>query len=130
VPPSYPAAKTFEPCPGIRTPRCSARSASAVRLALESNAANETSTPTTFVDLAETIWRLLGEDKTQQQVADELGWSREKIAQYAQLQKIDDRAWSIVTASGTDLTFGALLPGRNPAETLSSDGYHLFEFDH
>jgi len=31
-------------------------------------------------------------------------------------------------ASGTDLTFGALLPGGNSAETLSSDGYHLFEF--
>src|SRR5215472_1502463 len=28
--------------------------------------------------------------------------------------------------SGRDLTFGALLPDRNPAETLSSNGYHLF----
>jgi hypothetical protein len=33
-------------------------------------------------------------------------------------------------ASGTDLTFGALRPGRNPPETLRSNGYHLLEFDH
>ena len=33
-------------------------------------------------------------------------------------------------SNGTDLTFGARLPGENPAETLRSDGYHLLEFDH
>jgi hypothetical protein len=33
-------------------------------------------------------------------------------------------------AIGTDLTFGALPPGRNPPETLRSNGYHLLEFDH
>ena len=32
--------------------------------------------------------------------------------------------------SGTDLTFGALPPGRNPPETLRSNGYYLLEFDH
>jgi len=35
-----------------------------------------------------------------------------------------------VAPSGTDLTFGALPPGRNPPETLRSNGYYLLEFDH
>jgi hypothetical protein len=72
---------------------------SSVRLALESNDANKTSKPTTFVDLAETIWRLLGEDKTQQQVADELGWRRGQVSNYALLQSIDPRAWNIVATT-------------------------------
>jgi len=42
------------------------------------------------------IWRLLGADKTQQQVANELGWSREKVKVYAALQAIDEKAWQIV----------------------------------
>jgi hypothetical protein len=69
---------------------------SAVRLALESNAANETSKPTTFVDLAETIWRLLGEGKTQQAIADELGWTRTQITHYAAVRAIDEQAWNII----------------------------------
>lgn len=32
--------------------------------------------------------------------------------------------------SGADLTFGAVRPSRNPSETLRSNGYHRFEFDH
>jgi hypothetical protein len=75
---------------------------SSVRLALESNDANKTSKPTTFVDLAETIWRLLGEDKTQQQVANELGWSREKVKVYAALQAIDEKAWQIIGTTVRD----------------------------
>jgi transcriptional regulator with XRE-family HTH domain len=37
--------------------------------------------PMTFVDYAELIWRKL-EDMTQQEVAGELGWSREGVKNY------------------------------------------------
>jgi hypothetical protein len=52
--------------------------------------------------LAETIWRLLGTGQTQQAVADELGWSREKVKVYASLQDIDERAWQIVGTTVRD----------------------------
>ena len=69
---------------------------SSVRLALESNDANKTSKPTTFVDLAETIWRLLGEDKTQQQVANELGGIVHKL-------RVMQRFRSLTNEPGTSL---------------------------
>jgi ParB-like chromosome segregation protein Spo0J len=75
---------------------------SSVRLALESNAANETSKPTTFIDLAETIWRLIGTGQTQQQVADDLGWTKQRLNQFASLQSIDAKAWQIVSTTVRD----------------------------
>jgi hypothetical protein len=52
--------------------------------------------------LAETIWRLIGTGQTQQAVADELGWSRDRVAKFAALQTIDQNAWAIVTANIRD----------------------------
>jgi hypothetical protein len=40
---------------------------------------------------------MLTKSKTQQAVADELGWSRDKVAKFATLQEIDEKAWKIVT---------------------------------
>jgi hypothetical protein len=62
--------------------------------------------PMTFCCYAELIWRMLatgaGEGKTQQAVADELGWSREKVRNYAALQSIDAKAWEIVGTTVRD----------------------------
>jgi DNA modification methylase len=54
--------------------------------------------PETFVDHAEEIWAMLAEGKTQQAVAEEIGWSIDKIKKYCALEKISPVAWSrIVT---------------------------------
>jgi hypothetical protein len=52
---------------------------------------------------AELIWQLLGGDKTQQAVADELDWSRGQVSQYAMLQQIDAEAWAIVATTVRDV---------------------------
>ena len=64
--------------------------------AKESNEADSEALPETFVDHAEAVWRKL-ENQTQQEVADDLGWSRSMVAQYSRLGKIYDEAWLIVT---------------------------------
>ena len=64
--------------------------------AKESNEADSEALPETFVDHAERIWEKL-EGQTQQEVADELDWSRSKVAQYSRLQNISRDAWKIVT---------------------------------
>jgi hypothetical protein len=77
--------------------------ASRDRAALDSNEASEGALPTTFVNLAELVWRKLnGGGATQQAVADELGWSRTQVADYAQLRKIEAQAWSVVATSVND----------------------------
>jgi hypothetical protein len=48
------------------------------------------------------IWRLLGTGQTQQAVADELGWTRTQIANYAALRAVDERAWNIVVTTVCD----------------------------
>jgi hypothetical protein len=54
--------------------------------------------PETFVDHAEEIWRMLGDDKTQQQVADEMEWGLSKTKQYSRLDQISPTVWErIVT---------------------------------
>jgi len=55
-----------------------------------------------IVDLAETIWRLLGEKKTQQAVADDLGWTKQRVHQYANLAQIDTKAWQLVSTTVRD----------------------------
>ena len=50
----------------------------------------------TFVDHAEEIWTLLATGKTQQAVADEIGWSREKVRNFANLENISPVAWDKV----------------------------------
>lgn len=70
----------------------------AIKQARESNEAAETVVPTTFVDDAELIWRLL-ENSTQKEVADALKWSRSQIADYKQLSKLCHKAWQGIVAS-------------------------------
>jgi DNA modification methylase/ParB-like chromosome segregation protein Spo0J len=67
----------------------------AIKQARESNEASETVVPTTFVDDAELIWRLL-ENEKQQEVADALSWSLSKVKQYSALNAINSKAWSFI----------------------------------
>lgn len=60
------------------------------------NEAAENNLSMTFVDDAVEIWELLSEGKTQQQVADEKGWSRTAVLNYSRLQSIYKGAWEIV----------------------------------
>lgn len=56
--------------------------------------------PETFVDHAEEIWVMLDiEGATQQSVADELGWKKQRVQQYASLRNICNSAWSVVTTA-------------------------------
>jgi ParB-like chromosome segregation protein Spo0J len=72
------------------------------REAIELNVASEGALPMSFVGYAELVWRKLKVGTTQQAIAEELGWSRGAIGNYAQLQKIDGDAWKIVTASARE----------------------------
>ena len=69
------------------------------RAALEDNDASADALATTFVDLAELVWRKLDGGMTQQSVADEIGWSKQKTNDYAGLRKIDAKAWDVVSAT-------------------------------
>lgn len=42
---------------------------------------------------------------TQQRVGDEIGWSREKVAQYAQLEKVSPIVWKLIVT-----TFSNMVP--------------------
>jgi len=48
---------------------------------------------TTLVDNAEFIWRM-AERHTQADIGVMMGWSREKISQYAMLEKISPVGWN------------------------------------
>lgn len=66
-------------------------------LALRSNRAAEAVVPSTLVTYAEFIWARTP-TYTQAQIAEMLGWSRDKVAKYDALQKICAHAWErIVT---------------------------------
>ena len=52
----------------------------------------------TFVDHAEEIWSMLAEGMTQQQVADEIRWSRGKVADYALLENLCPNCWDLIVA--------------------------------
>ena len=78
--------------------------ASLDREAIELNRASEDALPMSFVDYAEMVWRKLAAGATQQAIADEFGWSREAVRNYAGLAKIDRRAWSVI---GTAFQSGA-----------------------
>ncbi|MEO5334166.1 MAG: hypothetical protein H7839_19305 [Magnetococcus sp. YQC-5] len=69
------------------------------REALELNEATEDVLPMSFVDHAELVWRKLEAGQTQQAVADELGWSRGQISQYAMLESISKEAWEIIATT-------------------------------
>jgi site-specific DNA-methyltransferase (adenine-specific) len=73
-----------------------------IRFAVQSNESSEVVIPTTFVDWAELVWDFLKKDgMTQQKLADILGWSREKVAQFNQLKKISEKAWDVVVTTFT-----------------------------
>ena len=76
------------------------------REAVELNRATEEILPMSFVDFAELVWRKLKEGFTQQQVAKDLGWSREVAKDYAALEKIGSDAWQIVGATFRHCTKG------------------------
>jgi hypothetical protein len=56
------------------------------------DAATDVVAVATFTERLLLIWRMLGEGKTQQAVADELGWKQQRVAQFAALQKVDEKA--------------------------------------
>jgi len=65
----------------------------------ERNRVSTNALPETFVDHAEEIWGMLADGKTQQQTADDMGWSRDKVKNYSALKKVNESAWeSIGTA--------------------------------
>src|SRR5258707_3012283 len=76
-------------------------------LALQSNRAAETVVPSTLVTYAEFIWARVQDHYKQTEIAEMLGWSREKVAQYAALKAIDPQAWEgIVTTFEQPVTLG------------------------
>ena len=87
------------------------------REAIELNRASEDALPMTFVDYAEMVWRKQAAGATQQAVADELGWSREKVRDYATLSKIDSRAWKVAGATFQTTT---LAQGDDAAPSLGA----------
>jgi hypothetical protein len=74
--------------------------------------------PETFVDHAEEIWRLLengnGKRKTQQEVADEMGWGLDKVKKYSALEKISPVVWGLIVPE--TMKFGT--------SNQNSDGTH------
>jgi DNA modification methylase len=78
--------------------------ASLDREAIELNRASEDALPMSFFDYAEMVWRKHAAGATQQVIAEEMGWSREAVRNYAGLAKIDRRAWSVI---GTAFQSGA-----------------------
>jgi DNA methylase len=74
---------------------------SLTKAAIDLNIASEDALPMTFCCYAELIWQML-KDKAQQAVADELGWSRGAVSNYAALQEIDEKAWTIIATTVRD----------------------------
>lgn len=87
------------------------------REAIELNRASEDALPMTFVDYAEMVWRKADAGATQQAIADELGWSREKVRNYSFLSKISSDAWGIV---GTTLTGAAAAHGDDAVPSVGT----------
>ncbi len=90
---------------------------SLTKAAIDLNIASEDALPMTFCCYAELIWQMLGKGKTQREVAEDLGWSRGQVSQYAMLKDIDDKAWTIVATAVRD---SGLLPSDGEvAETAT-----------
>jgi hypothetical protein len=116
--------------------------ASIDREALELNEATEELLPMSFVDHAELVWRKLADGQTQQAVADEMGWTRERVRDYAALQKISSETWTVIGATfrkiapneadGCAPNFGASAPfteGRIRDEILVPQFYRVQAMD-
>ncbi len=67
-----------------------------LRRARQANEATESIIPTTFVDDAELVWRQLDAGRTQAELGKILGWTREKVRNYAALKKIGAQAWQVI----------------------------------
>lgn len=66
------------------------------RIAYDSNKGHDLVVRQLWTDDAEFIWRLLDQGKTQVQVGEILGWSRESVKFYATLRHITSEAWKII----------------------------------
>ena len=71
------------------------------KYAFQANEASETCVPMTFVDYAEFIW---SEDGTQQETADILGWSVDKVKKYSGLSKVTQIAWDAIVTQINGVT--------------------------
>ena len=60
----------------------------------ERNRVSANALPETFVDRAEEIWQMLKGGKTQQQVADDIGWTRAAVSHYSALENIF--SWNLI----------------------------------
>lgn len=72
------------------------------KFARQANEASETMIPTTFVDDAEFVWKEIKAGKTQTEVAEIIGWSRDKVAKYDALRNIDKSAWKVIVTTFSD----------------------------
>jgi ParB-like chromosome segregation protein Spo0J len=99
------------------------------KLAIQANMATESATYQNLVTNAEFIWARLAEidgrdadqppekqkkKYTQSQVGEMLGWGREKVANYAALQKICHEAWKIIVTTFEK----SISPDENEVVTL------------
>lgn len=66
------------------------------KLARQVNEATESLIPTNFIDDAEFIWQEADAGKTQAEIAEIMGWSREKVRNYLSLKNISEDAWEII----------------------------------
>ncbi|MCX6032042.1 MAG: DNA methyltransferase [Chloroflexi bacterium] len=69
------------------------------RIAYESNAGHDAIVPQDWTDDAEFIWNLVGQGKTQQEIAGIMRWSRPLVAQYAALRGLTPEAWHVVVVT-------------------------------
>ncbi len=66
------------------------------QLARRLNEATVNCIPTTFVDDAEFIWSEVDAGRTQAEIAEIVGWSREKVRNYTCLRGIAENAWTVI----------------------------------
>src|SRR5258708_1297553 len=67
--------------------------------AWQSNNATETLIPSTLVTYAEFVWTRAAEGYTQQEIAEMLSWSRDKVAKYMALNEIEKEAWKMIVTT-------------------------------
>jgi hypothetical protein len=71
-------------------------------LASLGNTAHDAVVPQTFVDDAQLVWTRIASGRTQEHVAQIVGWTREKVKNYAALKNLCPDAWAIVGTSFHD----------------------------
>jgi hypothetical protein len=88
------------------------------RLAIQSNSASVTSVPMTLVAYAEFVWERSKEEKTQEKIAEILGWSRGKVGDYALLRNIATETWNIIV--GTFENSAQSTPDDSPTQIVGT----------